>query len=116
MREARKLLNIQHGHAGVGDGFAKERLGVGTEIFGKFLFRQGLVNKRALDAHLLERNPEEVKGAAVDRRGGDEVIARLADVEDCEKARRLAGRCQHCRNATFERADLRGNGIIGWVL
>ncbi|MPM86765.1 hypothetical protein SDC9_133857 [bioreactor metagenome] len=116
MREARKLLDIQDGNAGVCDGFAKKRLGVGAKILRELLFRQRLIDKRAFDAHFFQRYAEEIEGAAVDRGGGDEVVARFADVEDREKVRSLAGRGQHRSHAALQGADLGSDGVVGRVL
>ena len=111
-----KFLKIKHGAGGVGDGLTENRLGVGFKIFCKLLFGKGLVNEGAFDAHFLHCNTEEVVGTAVDGGGGNEMVARLADVEDGIEVGCLTRRGQHSGNTALHCADFCGNSIVGGVL
>ena len=114
--DARHALDVEHAHAGVGERLAEEELGVGPEGRLDLLVGGVLVNEGDLDAHLREGDAEEVVGAAVDRRGGDHVVAGLADVEAGEEVGRLAGGGQHPRHAAFERRQTRRYPVVGRVL
>ena len=111
-----KFLDIENGEGGVGDRFAENGFGLGTE--GRVEFFLGAVgrNEGEVDAHALHRNGKEVIGAAVDRRRGHDVVAGGGDVEHGKEAGRLTRRGQHGRRAAFEFADLGRDGIAGGVL
>ena len=81
----RETLDVKDVESGIGDGFAKERLGVGTkggfEFFGAAVGRQ----KSELNAHLLHRDCKEVIGAAVNGGKCNHMIARVGDIENGKK-------------------------------
>ena len=81
----RKAFDIEHIQSGIGDGFAKERLGVGTkggfEFFGAAVGRQ----KSELNTHLLHRDGKKVIGAAVNGGKCNHMIARVGDIENGKK-------------------------------
>ena len=110
-------LNVEHRAAGVGDGFAKNELGVRLNqclhlIVGEFVG----VEKRAVHAHLLHRHAKQIVGTAIDIASREKVSASLADVERREKHRRHAARCEHSRHTAFKRSDFRRHGIVGGIL
>ena len=111
-----ELLQVQHDQGGVGDGLAKDGLGVGAE--GGVQLRLGAVrvHKGKLDAHPLHGHGEEVEGAAVDGGRGHHMVPGGADVEDGEEVGRLAGRGQHSCRAALQGADLRSHPVRGGVL
>ena len=116
MRCVRELLEVEHDKRRVGDGLAEHGLGVRLERGLKFLFGAVGADEGAFDAHLAHGHVDEVEGAAVDGGGGDDVVAVVADVEQREEVRRLAGRGEHRGRAAFQLADLRGDGVVGRIL
>ena len=79
--------------AGAGIGGADE----GLRVLG--------VHEADLDAELLQRIGEEVPGAAIEVRRGDDVVARLAEVHHGEGRRRLARSEREGGDAAFQRRD-----------
>ena len=111
-----KLLNVQDGEGGVGDGLAEDCLGVGPESGVELLLGALGVHKGELNAHTLHGDGEQVKGAAVDGGGGDHVVAAAGDVEDSIEVGRLAGGEEHGGAAALQSGDLGRHGIVGGVL
>ena len=91
MRCVRELLEVEHDKRRIGDGLAEHGLGVRLERGLKFLFGAVRADECAFDAHLAHGHVDEVERAAVDGGGGDDVVAVVADVEQREEVRRLAG-------------------------
>ena len=91
MRRVRELFEIKHDECRIGDGFAEDRLGVRLECRFELFFGAVRAYERAFDAHFAHGHVDEVERAAVDRGGCDDVVAVVADVEQCEEVRRLAG-------------------------
>lgn len=65
----------------IGDGLAEDALRVRAETAFQLLFADVRIDEGAFDAHLLHRYAKQIVCPAVDRTGGDEVIAGLTDVE-----------------------------------
>ena len=80
--DAGEFLDVENAQHRVGDSFAEQSLRVRTESLGDFLFACVWINEGTFDAQLLHRYGEKVESSSVDGRGGDEVVASLADVED----------------------------------
>ena len=78
-----KTLYVEYVTSRVGDCFAKYALGVRTESSLDFLVVPAVIDECALDAELLHRNAEEIECASVDGIACNEVVAGLADVENC---------------------------------
>ena len=116
MGDAGKLFNIEYGAARVADGFAKHHLGVRAESLLNLLLAGIRVYEGALDAQLLQGNTEEVEGAAVNLVRGNDVVARLADVEHGVEVGSLSARCQNGAHATFELSDFLSHGVVCRVL
>ena len=116
MRGLGKALNIEHGEGGVGDGLAKDELGVGPE--GCFQLLIGAVgsNERAGNAHAAHGMGKQVVGTAVDGRARDHVIAGTGHVKDREEVRSHARAREHRSSAALHLADLGGNQITRGIL
>ena len=116
MRGLGKALNIEHGEGGVGDGLAKDELGVGPE--GCFQLLIGAVgsNERAGNAHTAHGMGKQVVGTAVDGRARDHVIAGTGHVKDREEVRSHARAREHRSSAALHLADLGGNQITRGIL
>ena len=91
MRRVRELFEIKHDECRIGDGFAEDRLGVRLECRFELFFGAFRAYERAFDAHFAHGHVDEVERTAVDCGGCDDVVAVVADVEQCEEVRRLAG-------------------------
>ena len=110
------LFDVEDADAGVGERLAEDGLGVRAELGGDRLLGERLVEEFHLDAHLLHRDGEEVRGAAVDRRGREDVVAGLREVENRVEVGGLAGGREHGADAAFQRADLVRHDVVGGVL
>ena len=106
MGHARKTLDVEDRQRGVGDGLAEDRAGGRTEGGLNRVIGGVGIDIGHLDAQLFERDAEEVSGAAVDRPGGDEVVAAAAEVEDRDQRRGLARSGHQRADAAFQRGDL----------
>ena len=62
----------------------------GTDELLKLFLIYIIINKCTLDTHFLHADTEQIVGAAVDRRRGDEVVAALTDIEYCVEVCSLA--------------------------
>ena len=111
-----KTLNVEHGEGGIGDGLAKDELGVGLE--GSLELLVGAVggNKRAGQAHAAHGVGEQVVGAAVDGRACDHVITGTGNVKDGKEVRGHARAREHRSGAALHLADLGGNEVTGGIL
>jgi hypothetical protein len=89
--DIRKLFNIKNINGRIGNSLTENTLGIGTDKLMKLFLTDIIVNESTLYAHLLHRNTEQIVGAAVDRRRGDEVITAFTDIEKSEKVCSLSG-------------------------
>ena len=97
-------LDIQDVHTRVGDGLGINELGVVLDGLAKVI-RIVRLDERRLVAEPSEGDIELRIGAAVQRGGGDEMIAGLQQAADCQELRRLAaGQCQ-CPDTALKRGD-----------
>jgi len=104
MRDFGEGGEVHHIAERVADGFAVNRFGALVDQRGGGLRVVG-IDKLHIDAVLRQRVREQVVSAAVQRAGGDDVVARLGDGQDRIGDRRLSG-CQRQRaNAAFEGSD-----------
>ena len=102
MRDPGDLRNIQHFEAGIADGFADHQAGIGPDRGAEFIERAGL-DEGGGDAEARQRMRQEIDGAAVKRRGGDDVVAGIEQCRDrqmqcCHSARGANG-----ADAAFQR-------------
>ena len=111
-----KLFDVQHGEGGVGDGLAKDGLGVGPERGVQLFLGGGGGDEGDVDAHLGHGDRDQVEGAAVNGGGGDDVVPALADVEQGQEVGGLPAGGQHGGGAPFQGGDLAGHGVAGGVL
>ena len=111
-----KALNIEHGKRGVGDGLAKDELGVGLEGGLQLLIGAVGCDERAGQAHAAHSVSQQVIRAAVDGRARDHVIAGTGHVKDREEVRGHARAREHRSGAALHLADLGGNEVAGGVL
>ena len=112
----RKLFNIQYSEGRVGDGLAKDRLGIGTERRLQLLFRAVRPHKGEVDPHALHGDGEEIEGAAVDGGGGHHMVAAGGDIKDGKEICRLTGGGEHGGGAALQGADLRRHLVVGGIL
>ena len=89
--DGRKLLDIEDADGRIGDGLAEDALRVRAEAVFQLFFADVRIDEGAFDAHLLHRYAKQIVCPAVDRTGGDEVIAGLTDVEYGKEIGCLAG-------------------------
>ena len=89
----------------VGDRLAEEQLGVGADRGAPRVDRGRVLDEAHLDAEARQRVLQQVEGAAVERGGGDDVVARLGDVEHGERLGRLARGDEQGADAALERGD-----------
>ena len=116
MGYAGKLLDVEHLATGIGDGFAEHRLGIGAECL-LYLFLGGiLIDKRALDAELLQCNAKEIERTSIYLVGSDDMVASLTDVEHGKEIGCLTRRGKHSPHSTLEGGYLASHGIVGGIL
>ena len=111
-----KLFNVQNSQGRVGNGFAKHGLGVGLKGGIQLFLGGGGGHKGHINAHFAHGHIDQVKSAAVNAAGGHNVIAAVANVEQCIEIGCLAAACQHGRRAALQRTDLGRHHIVGGVL
>ena len=99
----------------VGDRLAEERLGVRPHGRPPRLEVVGILDEADLDAELGQRVVEEVVGAAVQARAGDDVVAGGGEVEDRERLGGLTGGQEQRRHAALERGDALLDHVLGRV-
>ena len=116
VRNAGKLLDVEHVDARVGYGFAKQHLGVGLESSGYFLLRGVDVDKGGFDAQFAEGDVEQIECSAIDLRAANHMVASLADIENGIEIGCLTRRCEHRCHAAFECGNLCCHCIVGGVL
>ena len=116
MGDARPFLQVQHLYAGVGEGFAEQKLGPGAEGGPDFVLPGVRVYERDVYAELLQRGTQQVERAAVDVVGGDDVVSRPADIQAGHQIGRLSGRGEDGAYTAFQVADLGGHAVTGGIL
>ena len=114
-RDGLERAEVRDGEAGVTDGLHVEGLGVGVD---EGLERRGLVvlGELDVDAEPGEGHLELVVGAAVQGRGGHDVVALLTDGGDGEELRGHTGGHGDGAHAALERGDALLEHVVGGVL
>ena len=82
MGDRRDALDVEDLDLGVGDGLAEEQLCVRLNRRAPGVEVVGVLDEGHRDPKLREGVLQQVERAAVERRGGDDVVAGLGDVED----------------------------------
>ena len=112
----REFLYVEDGTAGVGDGLAKQGLGIGTEcLLNLFLTGFG-GHEGAFDAELLQGHAKQVEGAAVNLIRGDNMVACLADVEQGIEIGGLTAGGEHATHTAFKGGYLGCYCVVGGIL
>ena len=106
MCDGREFLDVEHIHSRVGDCLAEKQAGIVAESGRNLLGRSIRVDKRAVDAVLLERHAEQVECSSVNGRRGDDVAAGLTDVADSKEYGGLTRRGKHCAYTAFQSGNL----------
>ncbi len=104
VRNTGDALDVEHVVLGVRDDLAEEHLRV--RLDGRFPLGEvvGIVDEGDLDAELRQRVVQQVVGAAVQRRRGDDVVAGLAQRHERERFGSLTG----CNGERAGEPDRRG--------
>ena len=110
-----KFFNVLHGKSRVGNGFAKNRLGVGPESGIQLFFRAVRVQEGGLQTHLLHGHSEQIEAATVDGGTCHNVISAAGNIEYSHKVGSLAGAGQHSSAAAFQCANFGSHRIAGGV-
>ena len=111
-----KALDVEDGKGGVGNGLAKDELGVGLESGLEFLIGAVGGNERAGQTHAAHGVGEQVVRATIDSRARDHVIAGAGHVKDREEVRGHARAREHRSGAALHLANLGGNQIARGIL
>ena len=90
MRDVCELFNIQNGQSRVGQRLAKHGLGVGLKGLLNLVLVRGGIDENALYPKLFEGHGEEIDRPAIDGRGRNKAVSRMADVQNGQKRRRLS--------------------------
>ncbi len=102
MRDLHPFFQIKHGEGGVGKHLGKDALGIVLEESVNLLDGRVGIDEVHLETHVAQGLVEEVEGAAVNRGGADEVVARLADVQHGIHGRRLTGAGENRHHAALK--------------
>ena len=116
VRSLGKAFNIEHGQRRVGDGLAKDELGVGLEGGLQLLIGAVGCDERAGQAHATHGVGEQVVRATIDSRARDHMIASAGHVKDREEVRGHARAREHRSGAALHLADLGGNQVARGIL
>ena len=111
-----KAFDVEHGKRGVGDGLAKDELGVGLESGLQLLIGAVGSDKGAGQTHATHGVGKQVVRTTVDGRARDHVIAGAGNVKDGKEVRGHARAREHRGGAALHLADLGGNQIARGVL
>ena len=111
-----KQFNVQNCQCRIGNGLTKHQLRIWLECCIQFIFRSIRRNERGRDSHLLQGHCNQIKSAAVDRRGSYDVIATFTDIKQRKKVGRLTGGSQHGSSATLHGSNLGSHIIIRRIL
>ena len=102
MGRRRNPLNIQHGQRRIGQRLAEHTPGIGLKQAVELIVRRIGIKKGDFNSHLLHRFVKQIKGAAVNRAGTEQVPSRWADIEHRDHTSRLPGGGQHGAYAPFQ--------------
>ena len=105
MRDARNLRDVEDVDLRVADRLTEEQLRVRADSSAPLVRIVLVLNERRLDTELGERVLEQVVGSAVDRRGRDDVVAGLRDVEHRVRLGCLAACDEEGTGAALERGE-----------
>ena len=111
-----KTLNVEHGEGGIGDGLAKDELGIGLKGCLELLIGEVGGNERAGQAHATHGMSQQVVGTAVDSRARDHVIAGTGNVKDRKEVRSHARAREHRSGTALHLADLGSNQVARGIL
>ena len=111
-----KAFNIEHSQRGIGDGLAKDELGVGLEGGLQLLIGAVGCDERAGQPHATHGVGEQIVRATIDSRARDHVIAGTGHVKDREEVRSHARTREHRGGAALHLTNLGGNEVTGGVL
>src|SRR5262249_34988340 len=95
---------IENDAAGIGEVLDKNRLDPWGQCFAEIL-RSGRVDKVALPAELLERQPKLCQRATIEVARSDELVARLHQGEEDQKLCGMPRGGSKCGAAAFEARD-----------
>ena len=116
MRRIGEALDIKYDKGGIGNGLAKNGLGVGLKCVFQFFIAAVRIDKSEIDAHLAHGDIEQIERAAVDGGGAYNVIAASGNVKDAEEVGSLSGGSQHAGGSALQRADFGCDHIVGGIL
>ncbi len=102
MRDVGNVRNIQHLEAGIADGLRDHEPGVGLDCRAKSIERARL-DESGGDAETRQRMREQIDGAAIERGGGDDMVAGVKQGSDGEMQRGHAARRADRADAAFQR-------------
>ena len=116
MRCVCKTLDVKYYKSGIGDGLAKNSLGIRLESVLQFLVAAVGINESEINAHLAHGYVEQIECASVDGRSAYNVISASCNIEDTEEVSSLSGRSQHTGGTAFQGTDLSRDHIVGGIL
>ncbi len=105
VRDTRDTGGVQHVDLGVGDRFGEERFGVRPHRAAPRLQVVGIGHEADVDTQFGQRIVEQVVGAAVEPRAGDNVVAGAGQVQDRERLGGLTGRQEQGGHTALQRGD-----------
>ena len=111
-----KLLDIQHGEGGIGDGLSEDGPGLRPEGGIQLLLGAVGVHEGEVDAHALHGDGKQIVGAAVDGGGAHHMLPTGDNIENGIEGSRLTGGGEHSRSAPLQGADLGGYIVVGGIL
>ena len=109
MGDGRDGFEVGHFERRIGNGFGEQRAGIGVDGGGEIVGIVG-IDEAHLDAEVRQDVLELGVGAAVEVSGGNDVVARLGEVDDRVEDRAGAG--SHGHGAEFGRAFEQGNAFF----
>ena len=113
VRDIGDFFDIGYLQRGIGERFAKQRLGIGLNR-ALHLVEIAEIREYKIYAQPTQRNVEQVECAAVYRRRRYYAVARRREREHRQHGRALPRRRHHCADAAFERGELAlGHGNRG---
>ena len=104
MRDLRDIRNIQHLKPGIADGLADHKPRIRLDRGAEFIERARLDEGRR-DAEARQRVRQQIDGAAIERGGGDDVVAGIEDRRDRQMQRGHAARRADRADAGFQRGE-----------
>ena len=115
VRQGGHALDIQHVQRGIGQRFAEDGAGLGTDGLFDFGIGSRLIDEGHFDSHFFERDGKKIEGAAVDAGRADDVIAAAGNIENGQQVRRLPRCGAQGAHAAFELGNLAFHGIDGGI-